>query len=136
MQNSCSSEDENDTGLMDDGLDYIFAYMGAVYGASFTRHWEGNNPDIVRDVWKEILGRFLKHKESLDFALQNLPPDFPPSAIAFKNLCNAGPMISRRVVIPYQPPPDPVVDPEVKETALKRIREMLQEARNFKGGFA
>ncbi len=25
----------------DEGLDYIFGKMGAIYGASFVRHWDG-----------------------------------------------------------------------------------------------
>jgi len=73
------------------GLDYIFGYMSAVYGASFTRHWEQVDPDLVRSVWEKELGKFLTYKPSLEYALSHLPPNMPPSAIAFKKTCNAGP---------------------------------------------
>lgn len=75
----------------DDGLDYLFAYMGAVYGSRFLKNWEGTNLDLVRQVWKKELGPYLKSKEILDFALSHLPADFPPSAIGFKELCKKSP---------------------------------------------
>lgn len=83
MQNSYSNKDCT----QDEGLDYIFAYMGAVYGAAFSRHWDGSDPTTVRAVWADIVGDFLTRKPMMDFALANLPADFPPSAIAFRNLC-------------------------------------------------
>jgi len=42
---------ETDFCSTEEGLDFIFGYMGAVYGASFTRHWEGVEADFVRQVW-------------------------------------------------------------------------------------
>lgn len=86
MQNSCSNNDCTE----DEGLDYIFAYMGAVYGAAFSRHWDGSDPTTVRAVWSDIVGYFLTRKSIMDYALANLPADFPPSAIAFRNLCIEG----------------------------------------------
>lgn len=83
MQNSYSNKDCTQA----EGLDYIFAYMGAVYGAAFSRHWDGSDPTTVRAVWADIVGDFLTKKSIMDFALANLPADFPPSAIAFRNLC-------------------------------------------------
>ena len=86
MQNSYSNKDCT----QDEGLDYIFAYMGAVYGAAFSRHWDGSDPTTVRAVWDEIVGVHLTNKSIMDYALANLPADFPPSAIAFRNLCIDG----------------------------------------------
>ena len=86
MQNSYSNKDCTQA----EGLDYIFAYMGAVYGAAFSRHWDGSDPTTVRAVWGDIVGDFLSRKSIMDFALSNLPADFPPSAIAFRNLCIQG----------------------------------------------
>ena len=83
MQNSYSNKNCTQA----DGLDYIFAYMGAVYGSAFTRHWDGSDPTAVRAVWEEVLGIHLTSKSTMDYALANLPADFPPSAIAFRNLC-------------------------------------------------
>lgn len=86
MQNFYSNKDCTQA----EGLDYIFAYMGAVYGAAFSRHWDGSDPTTVRAVWDEIVGVHLTNKSIMDYALANLPADFPPSAIAFRNLCIDG----------------------------------------------
>ena len=74
----CSSEN---------GIKYLFARMGAIYGASFTRHWEGLDQAIVRQTWGEILGRYATYRPSLDFALKHMGK-FVPSAIEFKELCS------------------------------------------------
>jgi hypothetical protein len=37
---------ETDFCTKEDGLDYIFAVMGATYGAAFNRHFEGMDLDI------------------------------------------------------------------------------------------
>ena len=84
---------ENDFCDADSGFDYIFSMMSATYGARFASNWQDVDPQIVRHVWKEKLGRFLTYKPSLDFALAHLKGDFPPSAITFRDLCNAGPDI-------------------------------------------
>lgn len=101
----------------EEGLDYIFGYMSAVYGASFTRHWEQVDPALVRSVWQKELGKFLTYKPSLEYALGHLPPVMPPSAIAFKNTCNAGPAI----------PVKPVLRIEKQMTQYEKARaEMLK----------
>jgi hypothetical protein len=107
----------------DSGLDYVFGYMGAVYGASFNRHWEGMEPELIRQVWKKTLGRFLTYKPSLDFAFGRMSGDFPPSAIKFRELCNAGPDI----------PSKPVLRIEKQLTAEQKavIEEHKAKARAF-----
>ena len=75
--------------LPEDGLDYVFAKMGAIYGASFNRQFEGMNPDFVRQVWSEELGEFLKSKKILDHAFRQMDGDYPPSAIRFRQLCRS-----------------------------------------------
>ena len=71
----------------ENGIKYLFAQMGAIYGASFTRHWEGIDESLTRQTWGEILGRYATYKPSIDFALKNLGK-FVPSAIEFKELCS------------------------------------------------
>ena len=108
----------------DDGLDYIFARMGAIYGASFNRHWEGMDVGLVRQEWKRQLGNFLTNKESLDYAITRLNGDYPPSAIKFREFCNAGPSIPsdkqmiEYIVKPFVPMPD-----DVKEK-FNQLRKM------------
>ena len=77
----------------EDGLKYIFAYMSGVYGNAFLNMWSNVDPDMVKHVWMKELGSYLKSKAILDHALRNLPPDFPPSAVAFRNLCKTSPDI-------------------------------------------
>lgn len=110
MQNSYSNKNCTE----EEGLDYIFAYMGAVYGASFSRHWDGSDPVTIRAVWQEIIGPYLTSKVSMDYALKHLPPDFPPSAIAFRNLCIDGPSLREQRLL---------LDP-----ALEKIQEDYKKA--------
>ena len=88
MQTYCA----NDFCSVDNGIKYLFARMSAIYGASFTRHWEGVDQAIIRQTWGEILGRYATYRPSLDFALKNMGK-FVPSAIEFKELCSQGPRI-------------------------------------------
>ena len=90
---------QNDFCDADSGFDYIFSTMNAVYGARFESNWQNIDPLIVRQVWKEKLGRFLTYKPSLDYALEHIKGDFPPSAITFRDLCNAGPSIPEKPVV-------------------------------------
>lgn len=84
---------ETDFCSPDDGLDYIFGRMMAIYGSSFARHFDGVDPGLVRQEWKKQLGTFLTYRPSMDFAIDSLDGDFVPSAVKFRNLCNAGPEI-------------------------------------------
>lgn len=125
-----SSYLETDFCQPDDGLDYIFVMMGAIYGASFNRHWDGMDLGVVRQVWKEKLGRFLTYKPSLDFAIDKLKGEFPPSAITFRDLCNQGPEIPIKPVtmITKQKTQDEVEETErQKQIALKSLAELKKQ---------
>ena len=84
---------ETDFCKPDDGLDYIFGRMMAIFGSSFARHFDEVDPQLVRQEWKNQLGKFLTYRPSMDFAIDNLDGNFVPSAIKFRNFCNAGPEI-------------------------------------------
>lgn len=103
---------ETDFCTQDQGLDYIFARMMAIFGTPFNRHFDGIDPDFVRQEWKNQLGRFLTYRPSMDFAIAKLDGEFIPSAIKFRNLCNAGPEI----------PVKPVVQIEHKKTLHEQIQ--------------
>lgn len=93
MSNLSTEYKPEDFCSIEQGLDYIFARMGAIYGAVFTRHWESVDPVLVRQVWAEECGRMLTYRPKLDYALRCMNPEKPPSALAFKNLLNSGPAI-------------------------------------------
>jgi hypothetical protein len=128
-----SNYSETDFCTADQGLDYIFARMMAIFGTPFNRHFDGIDPEFVRQEWKTQLGRFLTYRPSMDFAIAKLEGEFIPSAIKFRNLCNAGP------AIPFKP----VVQIERKKTLHEQIEAdkakaeglaKLAELRNkFKG---
>ena len=84
---------QSDFATPDEGLDYLFVRMGAIYGAAFSRHWSGLDAEMVRDTWIQIIGRYLTYKPSLDFALKYANPDFIPSALAVRDRCEQGPRI-------------------------------------------
>ena len=87
---------ETDFCTQDQGLDYIFGRMMAIFGTPFNRHFDGLDPDFVRQEWKNQLGRFLTYRPSMDFAIAKLDGEFIPSAIKFRNLCNSGPVIPHK----------------------------------------
>ena len=117
---------ETDFCSPDDGLDYIFGRMMAIYGSSFARHFDGVDPSLVRQEWKKQLGTFLTYRPSMDFAIDSLDGDFVPSAIKFRNLCNAGPEI------PVKPVPQITrqrtqAEIAATEAAKAKARAMLEE---------
>jgi len=123
---------ETDFFAPEEGLDYIFAYMQGVYGASFTRHWEQVDPELVRSVWQKELGRFLTYRPLLDYALAQLPPAMPPSAIAFRNTCNAGPAIPVKPLVRIdrqQTQYEKARAEMAKSEALAKLKELQREMR-------
>lgn len=89
---------ENDFCDADTGFDYIFGVMNAIYGSRFVTHWQDVDPLLVRQIWKKQLGSFLTYKPSMDFALNHLDAEFPPSAIKFREFCNQGPSIPQKPI--------------------------------------
>jgi hypothetical protein len=83
----------------EEGLDYIFGKMGAIYGAAFIRHWDGVDAGLVRQVWRDEIGIHLCARDSMDYALKHMNPDHPPSALAFAKLCRSGPSIPVKTVL-------------------------------------
>ena len=106
-----SNYSENDFCTQDQGLDYIFGRMMAIFGTPFNRHFDGIEPEFVRQEWKSQLGKFLTYRPSMDFAISKLEGEFIPSAIKFRNLCNQGPEI----------PVKPMVQIERKKTLHEQI---------------
>ena len=106
----------------DDGLDYVFARMSAIFGSAFTRHWDGIEPELIRQEWKRQLGNFLTYQPSLDYAIDRLNPDFVPSAIKFRDFCNAGPAVPRKELRIENKPA--LVDPQVVAEAKRKLAQM------------
>lgn len=113
---------------LENGIKYIFARMGAIYGAQFTRHWEGVDQAITRQTWGEILGRYATYKPSMDFALKHMGK-FVPSAIEFKELCSQAGRIPEKPhsQIEKQPTTEERVEiARAKGEAMAKIKEFTK----------
>ena len=88
-----SSYSETDFCSPDEGLDYVFTRMNAIFGVPFNRHFDGLDPNVVRQEWKTQLGNFLTYRPTMDYAISMLDGEFIPSAIKFRKLCNDAPAI-------------------------------------------
>ena len=110
----------------DDGLDYVFARMGAIYGSAFNRQWEGMEIDMVRHEWKSQLGSFLTYKPSLDYAFTRLDPDFPPSAVKFRNFCNGGPELPQQTQLIEVQIKLPVPMPDYIKKQLDQLKKKMR----------
>lgn len=121
---------ETDFCSRDEGLDYIFGRMMAIYGAPFNRHFDGLDPEFVRQEWKNQLGSFLTYRPSMDFAIKQLDGDFVPSAIKFRNFCNAGPSIPVKPVLKIERQPtlhERIETEKAKHEALAKLAEFRKQ---------
>ena len=112
---------QNDFCDADSGFDYIFSTMNAIYGTRFETNWQNVDPQIVRQVWKERLGRFLTYKPSLDYALSHIKGEFPPSAVTFREYCNAGPNIPDKPIV--------VITRQKTQAEIEESERKIAEAR-------
>lgn len=121
---------ETDFCTQDQGLDYIFGRMMAIFGAPFNRHFDGLDPEFVRDEWKVQLGKFLTYRPSMDFAIAKLDGEFIPSAIKFRNLCNQGPQIPNKPLVQIERKKtlhEQIEADKVKSEALAKLAELKKQ---------
>ncbi len=135
MQNLSNKWREQDFCTVDQGMDYIFGKMGAIYGAMFTRNWAGVDPTLIRQVWADECGRMLTYRVKLDYALKHMNPDRPPTALQFKALLNAGPLIPDKPDFHLEvkkTPEQVAADAKRADEARAMIRQLV--AKMKKGG--
>ena len=116
----------------DTGFDYVFARMNAVYGAMFQNNWKNVDADIIRQTWKEICGIGLTYRPKMDYALQYMNPERPPSALQFAKLLNEAPRIPDKPDFHIaQQKTQAELDAEKRrgEEARKKLSEMLEKMR-------
>jgi hypothetical protein len=130
-----SNYSETDFCETEQGLDYIFGRMSAIYGAAFLRHWEGVDHELIRQEWANQLGRFLTYRPSMDFAIAHLNEEFVPSAIKFRNLCNQGPTIPRKPVDSFLLERKMTIHEQIESDRIKaEALEKLATLRKHYGG--
>ena len=100
--------------LPDNWIDALFARLTGLYGNRFTNMWTGIDAPLVRQTWASELAGM--RPESIKYALDHLPEDFPPTALQFKKLCFMSP--ERPMVIAHDVPaqPDRIRDAMAKLT--------------------
>lgn len=86
------------------------------YGSAWVSKWAGVDQAAIQADWAEQLDGM--QPENIRKALDNLPPEFPPTATAFRAL---GVINDEHKPAALLPPPDPV--------GMKRIGESLQAGR-------
>lgn len=68
----------------------LFSRLELVYGAALRARWQDLPWTEVMGDWAARLGDFTGDSEAINYALEHLPDDFPPTVIAFKKLCEQG----------------------------------------------
>jgi hypothetical protein len=128
-----STYSETDFCTPDQGLDYIFGRMMAIFGATFNRHFDGIDAGFVRHEWKKQLGSFLTFRPSMDFAIEKLDGEFVPSAIKFRNLCNTGPAIPRKPVMAIEKQLTQKEKDEIERNKKIALAKLAELRRQYKG---
>ena len=99
-------------------VDRVFQKLTLVYGSDFAARWKGLPIADVKTDWAHELGRLRDRPDAIAWALQNLPPDRPPTVLQFRQLCASapGPVL--------QALPEPKADPLVVASMLDEIERI------------
>ena len=98
--------------LPDSWVERLFEQMTLVYGHKFLRQWEGVDMNLVKMHWAEKLSGF--DGKDLSYALQNLPSDWPPTVLQFRDLCRNAPREMQML-----PPPE--ANPEFVRSVMSQL---------------
>ncbi len=128
-----SNYSETDFCQTEEGLDYIFGRMMAIFGATFARHFDGIDAALVRQEWQKQIGVFLTYRPSMDYAIEKLDGEFVPSAIKFRNLCIAGPSIPRKPVVAIEKQLTQKEKDEIERNKNIALVKLAELRRQFKG---
>lgn len=72
-------------------IDRIFDKLTLVYGQAFLRRWQDIDLNAVKSDWGHELAGFAQHPRAIAFALENLPPERPPTVLEFKAMARRAP---------------------------------------------
>ncbi len=108
-------------------VDALFSRLSVRYGDTFFRQYDGIDPQAVKADWAEVLDGTSGH--SIEYALKNLPSDWPPTALKFRDLCRMAPAkpvpVEQR--IGYQAEPEVEADPSRVAEIMDRIRQRAEQ---------
>lgn len=97
-------------------VDKIFDKLTLVYGQAFLRRWQDLDMDAVKADWAHELSGLQQSLRAITYALQNLPPEKPPTVLEFR-------AISRRT------PPEAFVALPAAKLDPERLEEHVATAR-------
>lgn len=98
-------------------VDVLFTRLTVRYGDAWMRKWDGVDPCAVKADWQEQLQNiFDRNPHAIAYALQHLPPDFPPNSEQFLKLCLQKPPEHVALPAPVSKP-----DPQFAATVVQRI---------------
>lgn len=87
------------------------------YGSAFRARYAGVDEQLVWADWAEVLAGLQHRPEAIAHGLGLLPPDHPPTATAFRDLCRAAPAPAFKAL----PLPPSVVDEDMLQRAKKAL---------------
>ncbi len=109
-------------------IDRIFSRLSGIYGSKFVSQWAGCDIENVRNVWAEELAGFRDLPEAIGYALKNLDPVFPPSALEFRALCRKAPRKDAPLALPHKPTAEEL---ERQHEMAKKVAEATQHRPGF-----
>ena len=101
--------------LPENWIDALFARLTGLYGNRFTNMWTGIDAHLVRTTWATELAGI--RPDSIKYALEHLPAEFPPSALQFKALCLQKPAADAPILTNETP-----AHPAVRKAVLDGIK--------------
>jgi hypothetical protein len=107
-------------------VDQLFARLATRYGAAFMRQWPDADPAVIKADWAEVLDGTSGH--SIDYALRNLPSDWPPTALKFRDLTRQAPAkpVPAEQRVGYTPQQS---DPQRVEATLAQLQTTANAVR-------
>lgn len=96
-------------------IDRIFDKLTLTYGQSFLRRWADIDLNAVKSDWAHELAGFAQHPRAIAFALENLPPERPPTVLEFRAMARRAPADD----LPRLP--EPKADPARVAAELERL---------------
>jgi hypothetical protein len=95
-------------------VERLHTRLAVRYGSRWTGMWEGIDPALVRADWADVLDGLTA--ESIGYALEHLPSEFPPTAQAFRALCMRAPAKAAAQL------PAPAVEPGFVDEVMARLQ--------------
>lgn len=110
--------------LPKDWIHRIFTRFKIVYGPALMAGTWGDELEEVVIGWAEELAGFREHPEAIKYALQNLPKDYPPNLLQFKEICRDG---MKHMNNSYTSLPHKLTDEEKAQNLrnLEKIKELV-----------